>query len=130
MVDSDKATDTTELVAMKEVTAVEEDTVATHITPTTPRTGLTFDIFLRISAVPIGMLVRETVGHMLAVNSAVQILVEDALMKVHVGDMSVAKDNKYQKLTLIGLTPAKEDVAAEDEDHRMALALEEKRIES
>ena len=54
---------------------VEKDMVAIQIPPTTPGTVLIYNIFLGISAVPIGILFRETVKHMLAVNAAMQSLV-------------------------------------------------------
>ena len=67
---------------------------------------------------------------MLAVNTSAEGLAEDAATMVHVGDVAIAKDIRFQKLILIGLTPALEDVAAEDAVQRMTLALEEERIDS
>ena len=49
---------------------------------------------------------------------------------VHVSDVAMEDYGIFQKLILIGLTLAVEDVVAEDAVHRMALALEDKRIYS
>ena len=51
-------------------------------------------------------------------------------MTEHVEDVAVVEDDRFQKLILIVLTMSVEDVAAEDEVHRMALALEEEHIDS
>ena len=67
---------------------------------------------------------------MIAVNASVKILVVDAVIMVHAGGLAVAEDDRSQKLILIGLTPAVEDVAAECLVNRMALTLEEERIEN
>ena len=104
--------------------------VAIRTAPTTPGTVLISEIFLWISEMPIGMLFRETAKHTLAVNPAVQRLVTDAVTTVHTGDVDVAEDDISQKLILISLNPAMEDVVVEDALHIMALALEEERIDS
>ena len=80
---------------MDEVAVVQEDVAMIRIVPTTPGTVLTSDIFLSISAVPIGMLFRKTGGHMLAVNVSMQSLVSDAVTTVHAGNVAVAEDNIY-----------------------------------
>ena len=51
-------------------------------------------------------------------------------MTAYEGDMAMAEDNIFQKLILIGLTTAVEDVAVVDAVHIMALALEERGIDS
>ena len=71
VVDSGKATDSTEEVYMEEVDTVEEDVVVIQISPTTPGMVLISDRFLGISAVPIGVLFRETVEHILAFKATV-----------------------------------------------------------
>ena len=48
----------------------------------------------------------------------------DAVRTAHAGGVAVAEDNRFQKLILIGLTLAMEDVATEDAVHTMALALD------
>ena len=58
VVDSGKATDTAEVVVMEEVSVVEEILMVIRITPTTPGMVLISEIFLGISAVPIGVLFR------------------------------------------------------------------------
>ena len=57
--------------------------MAIRIAPKTPGTVFIFDIFIKISAVPIGMLFRDTVDHMLDANAAVQSMVEDVVTTVH-----------------------------------------------
>ena len=104
--------------------------MAIQITPTTPGTVLISDIFLGISEVPIGMLLREMAENMLSINSAVQRLVVETVTTVHTGYMGVAEDDRSQKLILVSLTTAVEDVDAEDAVHRMALALKEERNNS
>ena len=123
VVDSGKATDSTEEVYMEEVDTVEEDVVVIQISPTTPGMVLISDRFLGISAVPIGVLFRDTVKHLLVINIAVQRLVADAVTTVHAGWVGVAEDNRSQKLKLIGQTPALEDVVLEYVLHIMALTL-------
>ena len=116
---------------MEEVVALEEeDVLSIHITPTTPGTVFISEKCIGILALPIGMLIGETVKNMLAANTAVQSLVADAVTAVHVGNMAVAEDCRSQKLILIVLTLAVEDVVAEDAVHIMALTLEEESIES
>ena len=73
--DAAKAIDATEVVAVVEVYLVEEDVVATRISPTPPVTVLIYGIFLVISAVPIGMLFREMTERMLSINVFVKRLV-------------------------------------------------------
>ena len=94
-----------------------EDVVVIRISPTTTGMVFTSKRFLGISAVPIEVLFMKTVRHMLFVNTSVQRLVADVVRTVHAGDSSVAEDNIFQKLILIGLTPAVEDVVAEDAEH-------------
>ena len=117
VVDSGKAIDVMDAVAVEEVAMVEEEVVVLRIAPTTLVTVLIFKIFLGISAVPIEVLFMKTFRHMLSVNTSVQRLVADVVRTVHAGDSSVAEDNIFQKLILIGLTPAVEDVVAEDAEH-------------
>ena len=123
--DSGKATD-----GKEDVAAVEEDVVSILIDPTTPGKLLTSNIFLGISEVPIGMLFRETVDHMLVVNTAVEIMVVDTVTTAHVGCVAMEEDGRFQKLILIGLTPAVEDVVVKDAVHIMALNLERGVIDS
>ena len=103
--------------------------VAIRIAPKTPVTVLIYKICLMISSVLTGMLFRETVGQKLAVNSAVERMVVDTVITAHAGDLDVAEDRIFQKLILIGLTPVVEYLFSEDAVHRMALALNENRIE-
>ena len=77
-----------------------------------------------ILAVTIWILFKETVQHILFYNTDLQRLVVDVAVKVHAGDVAVEEDDRFHKLILIGLTPAKEDVVAEEMEHRMSLALE------
>ena len=58
--------------------------MAIRIAPTTPGTVFISNRFIVILVVPIGMVFRETVDHMLAVNAAVQSL-SDAAMTLHAG---------------------------------------------
>ena len=104
--------------------------MAIWISPTTPVTMLIFEIFIGISAVSIELLLRETVDYMLAVNTDVEMQVEDVLMAAHAGGVAVAEDGIFQKLILISLTLAIEDVVAEDAVKIMVISLEEERIES
>ena len=67
---------------------------------------------------------------MSAINEAAKRLVIDLVTTVHKGEVSVAEDSRSHKLIIIGKTPAVEDVVAEDLVHRMALNLEEERIDS
>ena len=102
-----------EAVDVEEVAAVEEEVVVIQISPTTPGMVLISKRFRVILALPIGMHFREMVENILSVNEAVQNLVADTVMAVHVGDVVVAEDNIYYKLILIGLNFSMEDVAAE-----------------
>ena len=70
-VDAGKVTYAMEVVAVEDVATVKENVVAIRITPTTLVTLFTSGRFLRISAVPIGILFRETVEHILAVKATV-----------------------------------------------------------
>ena len=88
--DSGKAADVTDVVAVEEVATVEEDVVEIQITPTMHGTVLASDIFIRISAVLIWMLFRETFYHMLAIDTAVESLVADMVTKAHAGGVEVA----------------------------------------
>ena len=67
---------------------------------------------------------------MLAVNTSTEGLAEDAATMVHVGDVAIAKDIRFQKLILIGLTLAVEDVDTDYAVHRTELNLEEELIDS
>ena len=95
---------------------MEEDVVAIGISPTTPG---------RISEVPIGMILRETIKYMLAVNAAIESLYADAVTTKNVGDVTVADDRIFQKLKLIGYIMAVEDVVLEDAVHITPINLEE-----
>ena len=88
--ESDKATDEMEVVAVEKVAAAEEDVVAIHIAPATPGTVLIFEIFIEISSVLIGMIFSETVKHFFPVNVDVQSLVAGVVMMVHARYMAVA----------------------------------------
>ena len=88
--ESDKATDEMEVVAVEKVAAAEEDVVAIHIAPATPGTVLIFEIFIEISSVLIGMIFSETVKHFFSVNADVQSLVAGVVMTVHARDVAVA----------------------------------------
>ena len=55
---------------------------------------------------PIGVLFRETINHVLAVNVGTKILVGGVVTTVHAGDVTVVEDDRIQKLVLIGPTPA------------------------
>ena len=70
--ESGKATGVTEAVTVKYVATVEEDVVAIYILPLTTVTVLISKIFIGILEVPIGMLFRETVDHLLAANADVK----------------------------------------------------------
>ena len=100
------------------------------IAPTTPGRMLISEIFLVISEVPIWIIFRETVKHMLDAHAAMKMLVTDVVIMLHAGGVSVVEDKRYHKLILIGLTPDAKDMAAEDAVHIMALHLEEERIDS
>ena len=115
---------------MEDVADMEEEVVAIRIAPSKPGTVLTSEIFIRILAVPIGMLSREMVEHMLAVNTSMERTEADAVTAVHEGDVDVAEDGTYHKLKLISLTPDVEDVTTKETVNRLALALEEERIDS
>ena len=99
--------------------------MAIRIAPRTPGTLLTSEILIVISSVTIGMLLRETVDHMLAFNASVESLVAETVKIEHAGDVVVVEDGIFQKLELIILTTVLEDAV-----HRMALALEEELIKS
>ena len=112
------------------MTVVEEDMLVIRIAPTTPGTVFTSKILLGISVVPIWVLFRERVKHMLDVNASVEMLVVDAITTAHAGDVSVEEDSRFHRLKLIGLTPAVEDVDTDYAVHRTELNLEEERIDS
>ena len=130
VMDSGKVTDVIEVMVMEEGKTVEEGMMDIRIAPTTPGTVLTSERFLGISAVTSGMLFRETVNHMSAVNTAIQRLVADAVKMAHARGAVVIEDGISQKLLLIGLNQDVENVVAEDEVHIMSLALWEERIDS
>ena len=130
VVDTGKATDTKDSVAVEEVATVREDVVVTRVASKTLVTVLISRRFIGISEVPIGILFRDTVEHMLAVNAAVKRLVVDAEMTVHLWDVAVEEDDIYQKLKLIGQTSSVEDVVAKDVEKKMVLALGEEHIDS
>ena len=67
---------------------------------------------------------------MLSINVAMKMPVADTVKTVHAEGVAVAEDDRSQKLILIGMTLAVEDVVAEVAVHRMSFALEEERIES
>ena len=67
---------------------------------------------------------------MLAINTAMEILVTDVVITVHARDVAMAEYNRFQKLIMICLTLSVEDVVVEYAVHRMALALEGERINS
>ena len=125
-----KVMEVMEAVSLEEVATVEEDVMEIRIDPKTPGMVLISNRFISISAVPIGMLFRETVEIMLAANTAVQSLVAEAVTAVHAGNADVAEDDRSQKLMLICLTPAVENVATKNAVHIMAIALEEDRSEA
>ena len=112
VVGTGKATDTIEAVAVKDVVLVEENVVVILIAHTTPGMVLTSKRYIRILAVPIGMPFRGAVERMLAVNVSMERLAADALMTGRVGDVAVAEEGRFQKLILIRLAPAVEDVSA------------------
>ena len=58
-----------------------------------------------------------------------QILAEDAVMTVHVGDVVVVDNGRFQKLELIGQNIAVEDVVTSDAVHIMAVTLGEECID-
>ena len=91
VLDAGKVTYATEELAVEEVTVVEEDGVAIRIAPTKPGMIFISWIFIGISEVPTGMLFRETVENMLAVNTSVLRLVLDPETAVHAGDMAMAE---------------------------------------
>ena len=122
--DSCKVTDTTEVVDVEDVSVVEEGVMSVQITPITLGMVLISEIFIGISVVSIGILFRETVNHMLTVNTAMKSLVAEAVTKVHAGDMVVAEYIRSQKLKLIGQTSSVEGMVAKDVEHKMLQALE------
>ena len=61
---------------------------------------------------------------MLAINTAVEWVLVETITTAHAGYVSVAEDDIFQKLTMIGLTLSMEYVALEDVVHIMALDLE------
>ena len=122
--DSCKVTDTTEVVDVEDVSVVEEGVMSVQITPITLGMVLISEIFIGISVVSIGILFRETVNHILTVNTAMKSLVAEAVTKVHAGDMVVAEYIRSQKLKLIGQTSSVEGMVAKDVEHKMLQALE------
>ena len=60
---------------------------------------------------------------MLAINASMEGLLADAATTVNTGEVYVVEDRRFQKLILIVMTPAMEDVAVECAVHRMALSL-------
>ena len=89
IMESGKAIDATNAVAMEDMDVVEEDVVVIQIDPTTPGMVLTSKIFLGILEVLNGILFRDTDEHMLAINAAVIRLVEEKVTEVHMGDVSI-----------------------------------------
>ena len=112
VVGTGKATDAIEAVAVEDVAVVEENVAVILIAHTIPGMVLTSNRYIRILIVPIGMPFRGTVKRMLAVNVSMERLAADALMTGHVGDLDVAEEGRFQKLILIRLAPAVEDVSA------------------
>ena len=86
--------------------------VEIRIAPTTPVTVLKPKRLIGVLEVPVGVLFREIVDNMLAVNADVQILVAYAVATAHVRGVAVVKDGRYQKLILIALTPVVDYVVA------------------
>ena len=84
---TDRVIDATKAVAM-----VEEDGVVIWIAPTTPGMVLRSEIFLDISAVPIGMPFGETVKYMLDVNTSMESLELDVVTMAHARDVDVAEE--------------------------------------
>ena len=78
----------------------------------------------------IGMPFRAMVEHMLAINGAVEGLVVGMVITAHAWDVEVVEDDRFQKLVLIGLTLSVDYLYVEGTVQRMALYLEEDRIES
>ena len=97
--------------------------VAIWIAPTTPGTILASEIFIRIPAVAIKILFKETVQHMSSVNVSFKRLAVEAVMISHSGDVAMLEEIIFWGLIPIGLTPAVEYVVAEEAVHRMALSL-------
>ena len=89
IMESGKAIDATNAVAMEDMDVVEEDVVVIQIDPTTPGMVLTSKIFLGILEVLNGILFRDTDEHMLAINAAVIRLVKEKVTEVHMGDVSI-----------------------------------------
>ena len=89
IMESGKAIDATNAVAMEDMDVVEEDVVVIQIDPTTPGMVLTSKIFLGVLEVLNGILFRDTDEHMLAINAAVIRLVEEKVTEVHMGDVSI-----------------------------------------
>ena len=59
---------------------------------------------------PIWMPFKEVAKHMLDINSAMEGMMEYAVTIVHAGDKGVAEDELFQKLILISLALAIEDL--------------------
>ena len=73
----------------------EEYGVTIRVTPTTPGMVLTYEILISISAVQIGMNFRGEVEHVLAINTAVESLVVDAVRTAHMGEVAVAEGSRF-----------------------------------
>ena len=101
-----------------------------RISPTTPAMMFISGRFIGISALTIWMLFRDIVKHMLVVNASVQRFVAYMETTVYVGYMSVEDDGRLKKMKLIGQTPAVEDMVLEESEQKMALDLEEDRVDS
>ena len=110
-----KATDATEAVAVEAV-----DVVAIQIAPTKPGTMLVSKVFIGISAVLIGMPLRCMVKHTPTVNVDVGGLGLHVVMAAHMEDVVVVEDVRFQKLILIGINLAMEEVTMEDAAHNDA----------
>ena len=87
VVDSGKATYKTEAVS-----EVEEDVVSIHISPTTYGPVFISEIFIGISEILIGVIFRETVNNMVAIDAAMQRLVSDVIRTMHPGEVEVVED--------------------------------------
>ena len=57
-------------------------------------------------------------------------LVADMVTTEHAGELAMEEDGIFQKLKLIGLTPAEEDMVAEGAVSTMDIAFKEERIDS
>ena len=67
---------------------------------------------------------------MLVANAVVEKLVVETITTSHTGCVAMAEDVIFQKLKLTSMTLAVDDVVEDDVVHRMALDLEEDRIDS